>query len=340
MSSDKMVQRDEPVFAIAQRPAPGALAEAQQSRAMAEVQSAMIVAKKFPRDEAAAFARIMQSCQRKSLADSALYSYPKGGQTVTGPSIRLAEALAMAWGNLDFGIVELEQRDGESEMMAYAWDLETNCKQTKVFQVRHERHTKAGTKALDDPRDIYELTANQGARRLRACILGVIPGDVVEAAVNRCEETMRTGEKTPLADRVRKMVSVFAEQGVTPAMVEQRIGHKLDSTSETELVGLRKVYQSLRDGMAGVEQFFSRGDDQPQPKADTKTRKGILTPPDDQPAARSPLSPLLEEVVAGIEVWPDRHQGIVPDWMPSVAGAGQMSDPQLEALLQKMVEEG
>jgi hypothetical protein len=332
MSSDKMVQRDEPVFAIAQRPAPGALAEAQQSRAMAEVQSAMIVAKKFPRDEAAAFARIMQSCQRRSLADSALYSYPKGGQTVTGPSIRLAEALAMAWGNLDFGIVELEQRDGESEMMAYAWDLETNTKQTKVFQVRHERHTRQGTKALDDPRDIYELTANQGARRLRACILGVIPGDVVEAAVNRCEETMRTGAKEPLADRVRKMVSAFSDLGVTSAMVEKRLGHKLDSTSETELVGLRKVYQSLRDGMASAEQFFDRGDGATSEQP-TKKKSGILSPDP------SPPSPLLEDVVTQLERWPERHQGIVPDWMPTISQAAQMSVPELETLLDRMMAE-
>jgi hypothetical protein len=332
--SDKMVQRDEPVFAIAQRPAPGALAEAQQSRAMAEVQSAMIVAKKFPRDEAAAFARIMQSCQRKSLADSALYSYPKGGQTVTGPSIRLAEALAMAWGNLDFGIIELEQRAGESEMMAYAWDLETNTKQTKVFHVRHERHTKTATKTLDDPRDIYELTANQGARRLRACILGVIPGDVVEAAVARCEETMRTGERTPLADRVRKMVAAFADQGVTQAMVEQRLGHKLDSTSETELVGLRKVFQSIRDGMAGVDQFFSRGEDQQAPAA--KAKNGILTPPEEQP----PANPMVEEAVSACERYAVAHQGVIPDWMPESAIAiTRLDDAHLSALLDRIASE-
>ncbi len=72
----------------------------------------------------------------------------------------------------------------QSTVEAFAWDVEeANTRQTKVFQVRHWRHTKQGGYKLTDPRDIYELVANNGARRLRACILGVIPGDVIDAAV-------------------------------------------------------------------------------------------------------------------------------------------------------------
>ena len=89
-----------------------------------EVQARMVVAKKFPRDEAAAMNRILKSCQRTTLAESAMYSYPRGGQEVTGPSIRLAECLAQNWGNIEFGYTELERKQGESTIEAYAWDLE------------------------------------------------------------------------------------------------------------------------------------------------------------------------------------------------------------------------
>lgn len=234
----------------------GAMVEAATTRQAQEVQAAMIVAKKFPRDETHAFSRIIQGCRRKGLAEQAMYAYPRGGTMVTGPSIRLAEAMAQAWGNIDFGIVELEQRDGESAVMAYAWDLETNTRQTKVFTVRHERHTKNGNKSLSDPRDIYEMVANNGARRLRACILGVIPGDVQDAAIEECEKTLRGGNKEPLADRVRKMVTAFDEYGVTQEMIEKRLGHKLDACIEQELVNLRKIYGSIKDGMAKREDFF------------------------------------------------------------------------------------
>src|SRR5699024_11169676 len=157
-----------------------ALADAGQQREIAEVQAAMVIAKRFPRDPVEAMDRILQACTRPTLAEGALYSYSRGGSEITGPSIRLAEAIAQAWGNTQFGIRELEQRNGESTVEAYAWDLESNTRQAKVFQVPHERHTKRGTTRLTDPRDIYELVANQGARRLRACILGVVPGDVTE----------------------------------------------------------------------------------------------------------------------------------------------------------------
>jgi hypothetical protein len=231
--------------------------EVASTRAAQEVQAMLVIAKRFPRNETAAYEKIMQACKRRSLAESAQYAYPRGGETVEGPSIRLAEAMARAWGNLDFGIVELEQRNGESSIMAYAWDLETNARQTKVFTVRHLRYTRAkGNTALNDPRDIYEISANQGARRLRACILGIIPGDITEAAVAQCEKTMAGSNGEPLADRVRKMLSVFEELGVNQEMIERRLAKRLDATTETELAKLRKIFRSLKDNMASVEDFF------------------------------------------------------------------------------------
>lgn len=230
------------------------------SRQAQEVQAAMVIAKKFPRDESVAWSRVMTACQRRSLAEQAMYEYPRGGTKVTGPSIRLAEAMAQAWGNLDFGIVELEQKNGESQVMAYAWDLETNTRQTKIFSVPHVRGTKKGNIPLTDPRDIYEMVANQGARRLRACILGVIPGDVIDAAVNACMKTLAGGSSEPLIDRVRKGAKMFEDKfAVTIPMLEKYIGCKLEAFSENDLIRLNNVYRSLKDGMAKREDYFDLG---------------------------------------------------------------------------------
>lgn len=227
------------------------------SRQTQEVQAAMVIAKRFPRDEVESYNRIMQSCKRKSLAESAMYEYPRGGTKVTGPSIRLAESMAQNWGNLDFGITELEQRNGESQVMAYAWDLETNTRQVKIFSVPHVRSTKKGNVPLTDPRDIYEMVANQGARRLRSCILGIIPGDVVDAAVRECQKTLVSGNDKPLIDRVRNGIRLFEEKfSVTQEMIEKYIGCKCEAFSENDMIRLNNVYRSLRDGMASREQYF------------------------------------------------------------------------------------
>lgn len=232
-----------------------AAAETDQQRAIAETQAAMVVAKRFPRDQIAAMDRILNACTRKSLAEQALYSYNKGGTDVTGPSIRLAEAIAQSWGNFQFGIRELEQRNGESTVEAFAWDIETNTRQTKVFQVPHVRHTSKGQKALTDPRDVYELVANQGARRLRACILGVIPGDVIDAAVGQCELTLSSQvEITP--DLIKNMVERFGEFGVTQAMIEKRIQRRMDAITPALVVNLRKIFNSMKDGMSAPSDWF------------------------------------------------------------------------------------
>ncbi|MED4626887.1 MULTISPECIES: hypothetical protein [Bacillus] len=232
--------------------------EAMVSRQAQEVQAAMIIAKKFPRDVFAAFDRIKKACERRLLAENAVYEYPRGGTKVSGPSIRLAEALAQNWGNIDYGIMELEQKAGESSVMAYAWDLETNTRQTKIFTVKHERKAKGTVTKLNDARDIYEMVANQGARRLRSCILGVIPGDIVDAAVDMCQKTLINGHKEPLEDRLRNALSTFKKEfGITKEMIEEYIGSNVDAFTEQDFLKIGRIYTSLRDGMAKKEDYFN-----------------------------------------------------------------------------------
>lgn len=261
----------------------GTTTEMVVSRQAQEVQAAMVIAKRFPRDETQSWARIMQSCKRRSLAERAMYEYPRGGENVTGPSIRLAEAMAQSWGNLDFGVIELEQKPGESTVMAYCWDLETNTRQTKIFAVPHIRQTRKGAKALTDPRDIYEIVANQGARRLRACILGIIPGDVVDAAVEECNKTLMGKSDKPLVDRVRTMVSRFQEEfGVPQECLEQYIGCKSSAFTAQSVVRLGKVYNSLKEGRASREDYFTlpsndKPEEEPQ-ESPNKPEAGQDTP--------------------------------------------------------------
>lgn len=233
--------------------------EIESSRAVAEAQGKLVIAKRFPRDEARAYAKIVESCKRKGLAEEATYAFPRGGQTVSGPSIRLAEELARAWGNIDYGIRELSRKEGVSEMESYAWDLETNTSSSQKFSVRHIRDTRGGGQALTEERDIYELTANQGARRLRARILAILPPDVVEAALSECRRTLAGSNDEPVADRVRKMMRAFEKFGVTAAMIEARLGHSLDVILPDEIADLQGVHNSLKNGMTKAGDWFGGG---------------------------------------------------------------------------------
>lgn len=238
-----------------------------QSRAAQEIQAGLVVAKKFPRDQNFAYQQIMEACKRRGLAEEATYVYPRGGTTVSGASIRLLEVIAQCWGNFNCGVIELEQTNGESQMMAYAWDLQTNFYDSKTFVVPHDRKSAGKVERLTDPRDIYEHTANLAARRKRSCMEAVIPRDIIDDAVAQCEKTLRTNAE-PIADRIRKMVIAFADFGVTVQMMEKRLGHKLDAAIEQELVALRKIYTSLKDSMSKREDWFSVSDDISSPKFD------------------------------------------------------------------------
>jgi hypothetical protein len=240
---------------VGERKPSTAVAATDEQRAITEVQAAMVVARANPRDPVAAMDRVLNACTRPSLAASALYSYSRGGTDITGPSIRLAEAIAQCWGNIQFGIRELEQRDGHSTVQAYAWDVESNTRREVTFHVRLERHTKRGSYKLEDPRDIYEAVANQGARRLRACILAVIPGDVVEAAVAQCEQTLHAQADTS-PEAMTKLVEAFAAYGVTRDQIERRIQRRLEAIQPAQVVALRKIYTSLRDGMSAPGDWF------------------------------------------------------------------------------------
>lgn len=241
---------------IAAAPRPrDVMAEVASQREIAQVQGQILMARKFPRDVIAAIDRVKNACSRAGLAEVALYEYSRGGTPVVGPSIRMAEAIAQAWGNIRFGIRELEQRPGESTVEAFAWDVETNTEQTKVFQVPHIRHTKKGQYALDDPRDVYEMVANQGARRLRACILGIIPGDVIETAVQQVKETLESKVNvTP--EKIASMLAALAEFGVTRTQVEKRIQRRVDTITPAQMLGVGRIVNSLRDGMSSPADWF------------------------------------------------------------------------------------
>ena len=228
----------------------------ESSKAIAEAQGKLIIAKNFPRDEHLAYAKVMEACKRRSLAEKAIYSYPRSGSTISGPSIRLAEELARCWGNVDFGIKELSQKDGESEMYAYCWDMETNTMSSQTFVVAHVRDTKKGQVRLTEQRDIYENNANMAGRRLRARILAILPPDLVEAAVAECKKTLAGDNDIPIADRINKMVASFAKFGVKIDTLEKRLGRKIDTMTTEDICEYAGIYNSLKDGNSSISDWF------------------------------------------------------------------------------------
>lgn len=226
------------------------------SRAIAEAQGKLVIAKRFPRDEVQAYNRVAQACQRKGIAEKAFYSYNRGGGTVSGPTIRFAEELARCWGNIDYGIKELSQDDGKSEMQAYAWDLETNAQSVQNFTNPHIREVGGKAKILTSQRDIYEINANMGARRLRSRILAILPTDLVDMAINECKKTLAGNNDEPLIDRVKKMVVAFDKIGVKQDQLEKRLGRKIDTMTIDDFTDYIGIYNAIKQGESKIAEWF------------------------------------------------------------------------------------
>lgn len=290
-----MNDRIENPMAIAQTSKQMSVGMAQsEQREIAEVQAMVMMAKRFPRDQIAAMDRVINAFSRPTLAEASQYQYSKGGADVSGPSIRSAEAIAQQWGNIEYGFKEVSRGIGQdgvpfSEVLAFAWDTETITRKPLQFIVRHWRDTKKGGYQIRDEREIYELVANMAQRRVRACLLSIIPGDVTEVAMKQADLTMRAKADTS-PEAMEKMVVAFEPFGVTKGQIEKRIQRRIDAIQPAQVVSLKKIYTSLRDGMSVAADWF---DDADAGDPGAKTQEKPTYPQDEFDAALNKHSSLI-----------------------------------------------
>lgn len=289
----------------------------EQARAITEVQARIIVAQQCPRNVPQAIADMRESCRRRELADRAFYRYPQGGQVVTGPSIQLARELARVWGNIDYGVVELRRDDeyGQSEMLAFAWDLQTNARNSSIIINPHRGYT--GGRELADLRAIYENNANVGARRVREAIFAVLPTWFVEEAKDLCNRTISDGGGVPLPQRIANAIELFGNMGITVPQLEAKLGVRAEKWTDQDLAQLRVIRQSLLRGEVSKDEEFP-----PERSAATVTVSEIIgtTPaaPNGngaQPAPEAPAEPQPESAAQpqdGQGAGPSPNPGSVP----------------------------
>jgi hypothetical protein len=249
---------------VAQRPIPapaslGQMTAVEQARAVAEVQAAVVVAQQVPRDMGRAVADMRDACGRRGLAERAFYSVPrKGGKPVTGPSVHLARELARIFGNVQYGVHELRRDDeaGESEVQAFAWDVQTNVRSTRTFVVPHARMKAGAREKLVDLGDIYLNNQNVGARAVRECINTILPAWFTDEAEERCHTTLNEGEGKPLEERIDEMVSAFAGIEVKVEQLEHRLGRKRGSWTPGDVAQMGIVYRSIQRRETTREEEF------------------------------------------------------------------------------------
>lgn len=250
-------------FAVPPAPAPAFIGQGtavEQSRAVAEVQAAVIVARQFPRNEAQAIQRMRTAFAQHTLAVRSFFRFRRGDGNVSGETIQFAKELARCWTNVHYGVHELRRDDaaGESEMQAWAWDLETNERASTTFIVPHTRWAKGSGTRLEDPRDVYENNSNNGARRLREMIFSVLPDWFREQAKGIAQHTVDKGQgDKPIAQRAAEAIAAFEGIGVTVEQLEEnRAGRLSGKWTNLDLGQLHIIFESIRRNETTVDEEF------------------------------------------------------------------------------------
>jgi hypothetical protein len=233
-------------------------------QAKASVQSRYVMALQRPRSMAVARKRLLDDCRRPAFAEAAIYNKPVG-DGVEGPSIRMAEAAARAMGNVLAEVAAIYDDSEKRIVRVSATDLESNVTypmDVTISKTIERSKPQDGRKIIarrknSRGRDVYVIEATDeeildkeratASKALRTCLLRLIPGDILEEAMEQCYRTRADAIKANLPEAQQKMVVAFKSIGVTAAQLVDYVGHAISDVTVEELGELRALYTAIKD---------------------------------------------------------------------------------------------
>lgn len=239
----------------------GSLTTIGESRLVLDMQKAEIsqqvsTAKQFPRSIKRASTNILElATLDDQAAEDCIYSLPRGGKPIVGPSIRLAEIVAGQWGNCRDAarVVDVNKAEGYVEAEGVFHDLETN--RATLSRVRRSIKDRRGLVFKDDMILVTGNAAGQIARR--NAILAGVPKAVWRKAYDAAEHVLK-GDVQTLSERRGRAIASFARFGVKP----EQIFAVLEVAGEEEvgldhMPTLHGMFQAIKNKEATVEELFS-----------------------------------------------------------------------------------
>lgn len=236
----------------------------QQAMAAKEIEGAIIIANKFPRNEDRAFGKVMRSCERFSFAKLTSYSYPRGKKQITGPSVNLAREIARCWGNIRYGADVIHDDETTRTIRCWAWDLETNTRESQDVSFKKLIYRQKGGWQTPDERDLRELSNRQAAIATRNCILHLVPPDLREDAVVAAKMTIQADVAKDPEEARKKLILAFQSIGVRVEDLEKYLGHPIRQIVPEEVADLRGIWKSISDGNSIWAEYVKSEPEKPE----------------------------------------------------------------------------
>lgn len=223
----------------------------------AEIDTQIATAKAFPRslkmfhDRALSMATLTED-----IAASCSYSLPRGGKTLEGPSVRMAEIVVSSFGNIRSG-ARVIANDGKTiTAQGICHDLETNNSVT--VEIKRRITDKYG-KTFND--DMQTVTGNAAcAIAFRNAVFKVVPAALCQDIYDKAKEVAR-GTAETLVKRRDKAIDYFNSIGVKNEQIISVLEiKKIEDIDLDKLSILTGMKAAIKNGEATVTSLFEKTD--------------------------------------------------------------------------------
>jgi len=223
----------------------------------AEVDIQIATAHQYPRS----IANFQNECSALAtmtpeIAQECIFSLPRGGKTIQGESIRLAEIVAHTYCNLRIGSRQISD-DGKSiTVQAVCHDLEKNVAiQTEVKR----RITYKDGRRYNDDMIIMAINAAQSIA-VRNAIFKAVPKALIANVVTKIKAVI-VGDEATFEDRKKKCFEYFKSLGVDKKAVLKALGIKGDGDVDGDIMitltgiasGIKSGEFTAKDAFDGME---------------------------------------------------------------------------------------
>lgn len=225
-----------------------------ESLTKGEIEAQVRTAHAFPRSIKVFLNEALQMATLdEETAASCIYALPRGGKPIEGPSVRLAEIIASAWGNCRAGARVISEDDHFIVAAGYFFDVQRNT--AIAFEVRRRITDKYGKRYNDD---MIGVTSNAACSiALRNAVFKGVPkafwGRIYDAARHTA-----IGDAQTLEAKRGSLVDYFGKMGVTLDRLLQAVGKKaIEDVGLDELAVLRGTATAIKEGDTTIEQAFA-----------------------------------------------------------------------------------
>jgi len=186
-------------------------------------------------------------------ASDMFYALPRGGKSIEGPSVRLAEVVASTYGNLRVQsmITAMDGKFVTARGMCH--DLENNL--AVSVDVRRRITDRNGKRYNDD---MIVTTSNAAcAVAYREAVFKVVPRHFTNALYEEARQ-VAIGDVRSLANKRAAMVLYFSKMGVTVEQLCQVVGAiDEEGIGLGELATLKGIATALKDNEASIDDVFA-----------------------------------------------------------------------------------